>query len=153
MVNLIYIVSPGHSGSTLLDMLLGSLPGVFSLGECTYLPWQLYRNGKVVAKGRVEKPGLRGSYARITWLAEGERVERGLAARVVYNPPPVPPKRPGKRIAREHPTVCVTREQDFWEKGDRLWCSQVVWVKTEVFITSVDPAKRASFPWSRCEAG
>ncbi len=43
MAKLIYIVSMGHSGSTLLDLVTGSLPGVFSTGEVVYLPWQLYR--------------------------------------------------------------------------------------------------------------
>jgi hypothetical protein len=41
---LIYIVAAGHSGSTLLDMLIGSIPGVFSTGEFNYLPWQLSRS-------------------------------------------------------------------------------------------------------------
>jgi len=42
---LAYIVSAGHSGSTLLDLIIGSIPGAFSTGEVTYLPWQLYRRG------------------------------------------------------------------------------------------------------------
>ncbi len=41
--NLISIVSPGHSGSTLLDMALGTLPKVTSSGEIIYLPWKLYK--------------------------------------------------------------------------------------------------------------
>lgn len=40
---LVYIVSAGHSGSTLSDLVAGSIPGVFSTGELTYLPWQLSR--------------------------------------------------------------------------------------------------------------
>jgi hypothetical protein len=40
---LAYVISAGHSGSTLLDMLIGSIPGAFSTGEFTYLPWQLHR--------------------------------------------------------------------------------------------------------------
>lgn len=40
---LIYITSLGHSGSTLVDMSLGTIPSVFSTGELRYLPWQLYR--------------------------------------------------------------------------------------------------------------
>lgn len=43
MTKLVYITSSGHSGSTLLDMLLGSIPGVFSTGEVSWLPWNLYR--------------------------------------------------------------------------------------------------------------
>ena len=40
---LAYIVSVGHSGSTLLDMLSGSIPGCFSTGELNHLRWQLAR--------------------------------------------------------------------------------------------------------------
>ncbi len=43
MSKLIYIVSTGHSGSTLTDMWLGKIPGVFSTGEIIHLPWQLLR--------------------------------------------------------------------------------------------------------------
>ena len=43
MSKLIYIVSAGHSGSTLLDIVTGTIPNVFSTGELVYLPWQLYR--------------------------------------------------------------------------------------------------------------
>ncbi|WP_419176472.1 hypothetical protein [Desulfosediminicola sp.] len=37
----LYIVSAGHSGSTLLDLICGTLPGVFSMGETHFLSWQL----------------------------------------------------------------------------------------------------------------
>jgi len=40
---LAYIVAAGHSGSTLLDLVVGSIPGAFSTGEVTYLPWQISR--------------------------------------------------------------------------------------------------------------
>jgi len=40
---LAYIVAAGHSGSTLLDMIIGSIPGSFSAGEFNHLPWQLSR--------------------------------------------------------------------------------------------------------------
>lgn len=38
---LLYIVSQGHSGSTLLDLLCGSIPSVFSMGEMHFFSWQL----------------------------------------------------------------------------------------------------------------
>lgn len=41
MAKAIHILSPGHSGSTLLDLVIGSIPGCFSTGELTYLPYQL----------------------------------------------------------------------------------------------------------------
>ena len=36
---LLYIVSLGHSGSTLLDLLSGTIKGVFSMGEAHFLSW------------------------------------------------------------------------------------------------------------------
>lgn len=43
MSKIISVISPGHSGSTLLDFIIGSIPCVFSTGEVTYLPWQIHR--------------------------------------------------------------------------------------------------------------
>ena len=40
---LIYISAPGHSGTTILDLLCGSIPGVFSMGEVHFLSWQLFQ--------------------------------------------------------------------------------------------------------------
>ncbi len=40
-VRVIYIVSTGHSGSTLLELLLGALPGVIDVGEIHELPIQV----------------------------------------------------------------------------------------------------------------
>ena len=40
-VPLVYIASNGHSGSTLLDLLLGAHPNVWTLGEAQNLPWEL----------------------------------------------------------------------------------------------------------------
>ncbi|MGD8779515.1 MAG: sulfotransferase [Ignavibacteria bacterium] len=42
-MKLIYIISQGHSGSTLLDLILGTHPGFISSGEMRYLNWQLER--------------------------------------------------------------------------------------------------------------
>ncbi len=38
---LLYILSASHSGSTLLDLLSGTIPKVFSMGEVNFLSWQL----------------------------------------------------------------------------------------------------------------
>lgn len=46
----LYITSLGHSGSTLLDLLVGSIPGCFSTGELIWFPWQIYRDGKMCSK-------------------------------------------------------------------------------------------------------
>ena len=46
------ILSRGHSGSTLLDIILGSIPGVFSMGEFHFLSWQLWRNGEQSKNGQ-----------------------------------------------------------------------------------------------------
>lgn len=45
---LIYVTGPGHSGTTILDIALGSLPSVFSTGELKYLPWQISRSENLV---------------------------------------------------------------------------------------------------------
>lgn len=45
-IPLVYIASNGHSGSTLLDLLLGAHPNVWTLGEAQNLPWEL-RNQRV----------------------------------------------------------------------------------------------------------
>lgn len=37
---------PGHAGSTLLDMTLGSLPNVASCGELIYIPWKIYKQNR-----------------------------------------------------------------------------------------------------------
>jgi hypothetical protein len=51
MAKLIYILSAGHSGSTLLDLALGQNDNVCSTGELTFLPWQFLRDGRVCPKG------------------------------------------------------------------------------------------------------
>ncbi len=52
---LLYIVSAGHSGSTLLDIVCGTIPGVFSAGEITYFPWQISRRGVTGQKTSKQK--------------------------------------------------------------------------------------------------
>lgn len=42
-MKLVYVISMGHSGSTLLDCILGTHPDFVSSGEMTYLQWQLER--------------------------------------------------------------------------------------------------------------
>ncbi|WP_263819268.1 sulfotransferase [Salinibacter sp.] len=39
--SVIYVLSSGRSGSTLTDLLLGSLPGFWTLGEASMLPYEL----------------------------------------------------------------------------------------------------------------
>lgn len=40
---LIYISAPGHSGTTILDLLCGSIPSAFSMGEVHFFSWQLFQ--------------------------------------------------------------------------------------------------------------
>ncbi|MDT8309744.1 MAG: sulfotransferase [Bacteroidales bacterium] len=47
MTKLIYIISPGHSGSTLADCILGTHPDFISSGELRYLGWQIERTKDV----------------------------------------------------------------------------------------------------------
>ena len=44
MAKVIYIIADSHSGSTLFDMVCGTIPGVFSLGEITHFSWELYKD-------------------------------------------------------------------------------------------------------------
>lgn len=43
-IPLVYVLSNGRSGSTLLDLLLGSHPRAWSVGELQVLPWELAEN-------------------------------------------------------------------------------------------------------------
>ena len=44
IAKVIYIIADSHSGSTLFDMVCGTIPGVFSLGEITHFSWELYKD-------------------------------------------------------------------------------------------------------------
>ena len=50
--NLVYILSNGRSGSTLLDTLLGAHPDCFSMGEFQMLPSDLKENNQACACGK-----------------------------------------------------------------------------------------------------
>ena len=52
---LVSVIAAGHSGSTLLDMVVGSIPGAFSAGEVTHLPWQIYRNERAGPSASLQK--------------------------------------------------------------------------------------------------
>ena len=43
-IPVIYILSNGRSGSTLLDLLLGAHPNIWTIGEAQILPWELREN-------------------------------------------------------------------------------------------------------------
>lgn len=43
---LIYIASPGRSGSTILELLLNTVERIWSMGEIYTLPWEIRRNGR-----------------------------------------------------------------------------------------------------------
>jgi len=81
VVNLVYILSAGHSGSTLLDMIIGSLPGVFSLGEVTFFSWQIYRDGKMCELDQdICSCGYKFSECSV-W----KKIINNLSAKVGYN--------------------------------------------------------------------
>ena len=81
MVNLVYILSAAHSGSTLLDMLIGSIPGVFSMGEVTFFSWQIYRDGKMCKLGQdICSCGYKFSECSV-W----KKIIKNLSAKVGYN--------------------------------------------------------------------
>jgi len=81
MTKLLYIISLGHSGSTLLDILTGTIPGVFSTGECVWFPWQLHRDGGVCELGQdICSCGKKFSECE-TWV----KVVTTLSQKVGYN--------------------------------------------------------------------
>ena len=47
-IKLIYIAGSGHCGSTLLDLIIGSAPDVFSVGELSF--YNIYRDGQIYNK-------------------------------------------------------------------------------------------------------
>jgi hypothetical protein len=63
-IPLIYILSNGRSGTTLLDMLLGAHPNIWTLGEAQILPWELVNPrvpcgcGKPIPQSEFWKPIL-----------------------------------------------------------------------------------------------
>ncbi len=52
MIDLVYILSPAHSGSTVLGMLLGAHPQVATVGELKMVPWS-FRNDETCSCGVV----------------------------------------------------------------------------------------------------
>src|SRR5690606_20935054 len=42
-MKLIYVIAQAHTGSTLIDCILGTHPDFVSSGELRYINWQLYR--------------------------------------------------------------------------------------------------------------
>lgn len=51
-IPVVYILSNGRSGTTLLDMLLGSAPSAWTMGEAQLLPWELRKNHSPCGCGR-----------------------------------------------------------------------------------------------------
>jgi hypothetical protein len=63
-IPVVYILSNGRSGTTLLDMLLGAHPNIWTLGEAQILPWELINSrvpcgcGQPVSESEFWKPIL-----------------------------------------------------------------------------------------------
>lgn len=53
-MQIIYVIAQGHTGSTLLDCVLGTHPEIVSSGELRYLNWQLWRTKKVKASVKAQ---------------------------------------------------------------------------------------------------
>lgn len=53
-MQLVYVIAQGHTGSTLLDCILGTHPGFVSSGELRYLNWQLLRTQGVKASVKAQ---------------------------------------------------------------------------------------------------
>ncbi|MFP7754055.1 hypothetical protein ACLG6S_05255 [Thermodesulfobacteriota bacterium B35] len=86
MTKVVSILAAGHSGSTLLDILTGTIPGVFSTGESVYFPWQLHRNGKVCDLGQdICSCGERFSNCKI-WRAVVSKISKKAGYDLFDNP-------------------------------------------------------------------
>ena len=55
MKTIVFIIGGGHSGSTILDMALGSSPNAFSLGEICYLPKEVKNNTPCVCGKKIQQ--------------------------------------------------------------------------------------------------
>lgn len=78
MVQCLYICGAGHSGSTLLDMLLGSHSRIASLGEIINLPMDLATNSTCTCGDKVRECDL--------WTAVVEEFEQRLGLDIAQNP-------------------------------------------------------------------
>jgi hypothetical protein len=66
-MQIIYIMGSGHSGSTLLDIILGNHPDVVSVGELTYLVRDAWIDNKRCACGTTGNECPFWSAVRIHW--------------------------------------------------------------------------------------
>lgn len=66
-MQVIYIMGSGHSGSTLLDIILGNHPDIVSVGELTYLVRNAWINNKRCACGKTGNECSFWSAVRIHW--------------------------------------------------------------------------------------
>lgn len=76
MVQCLYICGAGHSGSTLLDMLLGSHSKVASLGEIINLPMDLATNSTCTCGQKVRECELWSEVTREFEIRQGLDLER-----------------------------------------------------------------------------
>lgn len=83
VLRVVYIVGVGHSGSTLLDLLISSTPGVSSVGEMHYLTAQFEVGNCMCGTSYQDCPAWAASYERYTTatdLPEDTREMRSFLA-------------------------------------------------------------------------
>jgi hypothetical protein len=75
-ISLVYILSSGRSGTTLLDLLLGAHPEVWTMGEVQLLPWELTHRNRPCGCGASfeEDPFWRSVLSEVSIDTEGYHV-------------------------------------------------------------------------------
>ncbi len=88
MSKLIYILSVGHSGSTLLDLLIGSLEKSFSTGELQRLPWTL--NNRDLPEVSLQKENVCSCLSEIrkcpVWQKVLSNLEKRVGMKIIEEP-------------------------------------------------------------------
>jgi hypothetical protein len=88
MSKLIYILSTGHSGSTILDIMLGTFPQVFSTGELKYFTWQIQRTQSGI--GSVERQDVCTCGSRFQecsfWTKVIDKINKDEKINIYQNP-------------------------------------------------------------------
>lgn len=87
-MKLVYVIALGHSGSTLIDCILGTHPDFFSSGELRYLNWQLERTKACKATVQAQNICTCGDYFRNCkfWSRVFKRIHEQTGYNIVESP-------------------------------------------------------------------
>ncbi len=136
-IPVIYILSNGRSGSTLLDLLLGSYQNVWTLGEAQNLPWEVRANrpsgsGKPIQECPFWKPLLpripldKGNYPiELFRLGESGKVIRWELLSGLYQGK-IPPYY--QDAVREYGKLNYTYFREVWEAAQKERQINIEWL-------------------------